>query len=106
MTFPQMKSGSGTVLGLYRLGRYSSLLIRDPESVGPIKYLFVLIITEQGSKTPVLAVTCERNEMQGELLGAIAATLDEQTRRMLASAPQTFLCLFDKDGAQDRKSVV
>ena len=99
MPFPEMKSGTGTVIGEYHLGQYSCLLIQNPESrSGPIKYMYMLVVTERNSKSPILVVTCERNEMQGELLGAISATLDEQTRKALASAPQTFLCMFDKDG--------
>jgi hypothetical protein len=99
MAFPTMKSGSGTVYGLYRLGRYTGMLIRDPKAVGPIEYLYMLVVTEEGSKSTVLAVTCERNLMQNELLSAVADQLDEAARNELSKAPQAVLGLFDQNGA-------
>lgn len=99
MPLPQMKRGSGTVLGLYKFGTYTGTLIRDAESVGPIKYFYMLLFTEQGSKTTTIVVTLEKNEMQGELLRSAAQKFDEETRKsFLESEPKSFLCMFDKDG--------
>ena len=99
MELPQMKRGSGTILGVYKLGTYSAMLIRDAESAGPIKYFYMLSVTEQGSKAPTIVVTLEHNEMQGELLRSAAQKLDEETRKsLLENAPKSFLCMFDKNG--------
>ena len=99
MPLPQMKRGSGTVLGVFKLGTYTAMLIRDTESAGPIKYFYMLSVTEQGSKTPTIIVTLEHNEMQGELLRSAAQKVDEETRKsLLDNAPKSFLCMFDKNG--------
>lgn len=98
MPFPEMKSGSGKVYGLYRLGSYTCMLIRAPESIGPIEYLFMLVVNAEGSKSPILVVTCERNQMQSELLSTVAEQLDAATRKELETAPHAVLGLFDKDG--------
>lgn len=68
MPLPQMKRGSGTVLGAYRVGPYTAMLIRDAESAGPIKYFYMLSVTAQGGTSPTIVVTLEHNEMQGDLL--------------------------------------
>ena len=99
MQLPQMKRGSGTILGVYKLGTYTAMLICDAESIGPIKYFYMLSVTEQGSKTPTIVVTLEHNEMQGELIRSAAQKFDEETRKsLLENAPKSFLCMFDKDG--------
>jgi hypothetical protein len=99
MPFPVMKSGSGTVLGLYGLGSYTCVFIRDPESVWPIKYLFMLIVTVQGAKAPSVVITCEHNEMQSELLRT-SAGLDEVTRKgMVDNAAPAYFCFFDQLGS-------
>lgn len=98
MPFPEMKTGSGKVYGLYRLGSYTCMLIRAPESIGLIEYLFMLVVNAEGSKSPILVVTCERNQMQSELLSAVAEQLDAATRKELETAPRAVLGLFDKDG--------
>lgn len=98
MPFPEMKSGSGKVYGFYRLGSYTCMLIRAPESIGPIEYLFMLVVNEAESKSPLLIVTCERNQMQSELLSTVAEQLDAATRKEIETAPRAVLGLFDKDG--------
>lgn len=99
MPFPIMKSGTGTVLGFYGLGPvYTCTLIQDPEGVGPIKYMFMMVVNERGSKTPAYIVTCEHNEMQSELLG-MAAGFDEEARKeLIANAPPAYFCFFDRSG--------
>lgn len=99
MPLPQMKRGSGTVLGTYRIGPYTSMLIRDAESAGPIKYFYMLSVTAQGGTSPAIVVTLEHNEMQAELLRTAAQNMDEETRKaLLANAPKSYLCMFDKNG--------
>lgn len=99
MSFPIMKSGSGTVLGFYRLGLiYTCTLIQDPEGVGPIKYMFMLVVNERESKTPTFVVTCEHNEMQSELLGMAAGFDEEERKEMVANAPPAYFCFFDQSG--------
>jgi hypothetical protein len=99
MPLPQMKRGSGTVSGIYRVGSYTAMLIRDAESAGPIKYFFMLSVSAPDEKAPTLIVTLEHNEMQGELLRTAAQNMDEETRKtLLANAPKSFLCMFDRRG--------
>ena len=99
MPLPQMKRGSGTVSGIYRIGAYTAMLIRDAESLGSIKYFFMLPVTAQGETSPAIVVTLEHNEMQGELLRVAAQNMDEETRKaLLADAPNSYLCMFDKNG--------
>ena len=99
MPFPIMKSGTGTVLGIYGLGPvYTCTFIQDPEGVGPIKYMFMMVVNERGSKTPAYIVTCEHNEIQSELLG-MAAGFDEEARKeLIANAPPAYFCFFDRSG--------
>lgn len=92
MAFPHMKPGSGTPIGLYSLGHYQALMIHKPESLGPISYLYMLVFTSAEQTHPVLVVTCERNEMQEELVKA--AVLDAD----VSSVRGWFLGYFDKDG--------
>jgi hypothetical protein len=95
---PDMKRGSGTVLGMYRLGDYTCMLIRDAESIGPIKYLFMLVVKDEASKGPAAVVTLEHNSMQRELL-RIAAEGDQELQKVLAEqGPVAMLCLRAKDG--------
>ena len=99
MPLPQMKRGSGTVLGTYRIGPYTAMLIRDAEGAGPIKYFYMLSVTAQGGTDPAIVVTLEHNEMQAELLRTAAQNLDEETRKaLLANAPKSILCMFDQNG--------
>jgi len=99
MPLPQMKRGSGTVLGTYRIGPYTAMLIRDAESAYPIKYFYLLSVMGQGGISPAIVVTLEHNEMQAELLQTAAQNMDEETRKaLLANAPKSFLCLFDNNG--------
>ncbi len=99
MSFPIMQSGSGTVLGFYGLGPiYTCTLIQNPEGVGPIKYMFMLVVNERESKTPTFVVTCEHNEMQSELLGMAAGFSEEERKEMVTNAPPAYFCLFDRSG--------
>lgn len=99
MPFPAMKSGSGTVLRQYSLGRYSCMLIQEPESIGPIKYSFMLLVTEQDSNALAMVVTCETNDMQNELLNKTAEGFDQNARtELLKNAPAAFFCIFDQQG--------
>ena len=100
MPLPQMKRGSGTILGTYRIGPYTAMLIRDAESAGPIKYFYMLSVTAQeGGTSPAIVVTLEHNEMQAEFLRTVAQNMDEETHNaLLANAPKSYLCMFDKNG--------
>jgi hypothetical protein len=88
---------SGTDCGVYRLGSYTAMPIWDAESAGPIKYFYMLPVTDQGAKTPTIVVTLEHNEMQGERLRSAAETSDQEKRRaFLANAPKSYLGVFDR----------
>ena len=64
-----MLSGGGEVISSQMFGDYQGVFIKKPDSIGPIKYIFVLIIYSQAEEDPpILFVTSEINEMQRELL--------------------------------------
>ena len=64
-----MLSGGGEVISSQMFGEYEGVFIKKPDSIGPIKYLFVLIIYSKVEEDPpILFVTSEVNEMQHELL--------------------------------------
>lgn len=99
MPLPRIKSGSGTVVGMYRLGTYTCMLARDPEVEGPIRYFYMLSVLEAGAKSPTLVVTLEQNKLQKELLRMVEDQLDAETKKSLSSSvPDVFVCNFDKDG--------
>jgi len=45
MDHPLIKGG-GSVLCAYKIGGYKAVLVKQPESVGPIEYLFVMIVSD------------------------------------------------------------
>jgi hypothetical protein len=94
-----MIRSSGTPSGLYQLGPYRALLLRNPESIGPIKYLYMLAITEGTTSEPILVVTCELSMIQKQLLDMVpeALRLPPGTNTETQMAP--FLCYFDQVGA-------
>lgn len=89
-------TGGGQMLRSYQIGSYKSVLVKSPESVGPIKYLYVMIVFSGNGTEPVLFVTAERNEMQGELLKIAAGQTGNPN---LGSEDNGyFLGVFSKDG--------
>lgn len=95
MPLPLMKKDSGVPLGVYQVGIYTALLIRDAESLGPITYPFMLLITEPGVSDTVMNVTCERTRKE---FWAAAAQAAATTGQKLEKEPPWFLCFFDRTG--------
>lgn len=87
-------TGGGQTLSSYQIGSYRSVLVKNPDSVGPIKYLYVMIVFGESVAEPVLFVTAERNEMQGELLNIAGQTQSTLGR----DSNEYFLGIFSKDG--------
>lgn len=98
MSLTQIRAGTGVVMGRYRFGGYVATFTRDPESIGPIRFLYVLTVVRAASDSPTLVVTCEQNTMQDQLIAAIADDLDPELRKDLAAHSGPFLCLFDASG--------
>src|SRR5215467_2028838 len=61
MYAPHIKSARQ--LRRYRLGNYQALLFDQCEAVGPIRYLYVLVIFQEGERTPTLFVASEESDM-------------------------------------------
>lgn len=98
MSFPLLKKGTGQVVAVFEFATYGATLVRDPESAGPIKYRFILVITAPPTGAPILAVTCERNEMQAAMIQAVSEDLDADMRAALSEGSGYFLCYFDRNG--------
>lgn len=83
----------------YRLGGHSAALLTGAESLGPIRYLFVLAVIKDGETAPCYIVTSEINTLQGEML-ALAAKDDPELRERLAkgNASAPFIGAFERDG--------
>ncbi|OPY74539.1 MAG: hypothetical protein A4E65_03814 [Syntrophorhabdus sp. PtaU1.Bin153] len=87
----------GTPVRAYECGGYHAILIRDPESLGPIKYPHLLIVFRQGSdETPVMVITAEQNEMAPELMRIAGHHLGKDFGE--AAGHGVFLCVFDQYG--------
>lgn len=91
-----MITGGGEVLRTYDFGPYSGVLIGAPESFGPIKYIYVLIVFEVNNENPVLFVTSEKNEMQSEMI----ALIEEENPEMASgiNPDKCFLGIFSESG--------
>jgi len=62
-------TGGGNLLAEYKFGEHSGVFIEKPDSVSPIKYLYLLIIYSLGDEeSPILFVTAEKNEMHDEFM--------------------------------------
>jgi len=60
----------GIPLATYKADNIRAILVKNPESVGPIKYRYVMMCFVGGAKIPDYFVTSEKNEMQDQLLEA------------------------------------
>jgi len=54
---------SATPLRRYRLGTYRAVLLGDIESVGGVKYLYILAVVADGALEPLLYVASEVNAL-------------------------------------------
>jgi hypothetical protein len=62
----------GTRVCQYECGEYRAVLVRDPESFGPIKYPHLLIVFESVDHTPpIMFVTAEQSVMAPDLLAML-----------------------------------
>lgn len=94
-----MITGGGKVVRTYNLGRYKGVLVEAPESFGPIKYIYVLLVFENEGEEPILFVTSEKNEMQSTLL-AMAAENDPELAPDL-NPNECFLGIFSQSGREN-----
>lgn len=91
MALPMMKSGTGNVHGVYKLAQYDCILVEKPEAISPIKYFFMLIVSEKDIKSPKFVVTCEYNSLQNDFLKLAGLP-------NLGNPPAAYLCYFDENG--------
>lgn len=92
-------TGGGNTLRAYALGAYKAVLVERPDSVGPIKYRYVLIVFLAQGKEPVMFVTSEQNAMQAELFKIARETLNDPS---LEHDPENFfLGVFSKSGRRN-----
>ena len=94
-----MITGGGKDLRSYNFGKYKGVLVEAPDSFGPIKYGYVLIVFGKEDKEPVLFVTSEKNEMQATLL-AMAAENDPELASEL-NLNKCFLGIFSGLGREN-----
>lgn len=95
MQHPFIASG-GIKLKTHQLGKYRAVLVKDPNSVGPIKYRYVMVVFRDGTDEPVIFVTAEQNAMQAELFKIARESLNDPS---LEHDPNNFfLGVFDEHG--------
>jgi len=62
-------TGGGDLLAEYKFGEHTGVFIEKPDSFGPIKYLYLLIIYSLGDEeSPILFVAAEKNEMHDDFM--------------------------------------
>jgi hypothetical protein len=87
----------GTPICSYTCGNYRAMLLKDPQGIGPIKYLHVLMVYQPIDGTPpILYITAEQNVMQAELLAMLPDDLKAEVGD--TSTPKVFMGVFDKSG--------
>jgi len=89
-------TGGGELLRAYTIGPYKSVLIKSPESFGPVKYRYILIVYGHEEKQPILFVTSEQNAMQSELLKVAKESDHDFDSPSIGGA--YFLGVFSKNG--------
>lgn len=101
---PNLKLGTGTLVGTYRFGTYFAMLFRDPEGVDLIDYRFVLAILASTVSTPVLTITCERSRLQEALLASVRENFEVDAAARSDEA-SWYLCVVNADGDHENISL-
>ena len=92
---PQIQGG--TPVCSYECGGYRAILVKDPESFGPIKYPHVLIIYRALDNTsPIMFITAE----QGTISPALLEKLPEELKGEFGEKEgnEVFIGVFDERG--------
>lgn len=92
---PQIQGG--TLVCSYECGEYRAILVKDPESSGPIKYPHVLIVYQAIDNTsPIMIVTAE----QGTISPTLLENLPEELKGGFSekTGNEVFIGVFDEKG--------
>lgn len=91
------KIQGGTLVCSYECGEYRAILVKDPESSGPIKYPHVLIVYQASDNTsPIMIVTAE----QGTISPTLLENLPEELKGGFSEKAdnEVFIGVFDGKG--------
>ena len=86
----------GTPVRSYECGSYQALLIRDPESFGPIEYPHIMIVYRSDEDSPIMFITAEQSTIGPELMDMVAEQRGEDFGDDLGHG--VFLGVFDLSG--------
>ncbi len=87
----------GTALKAYECGEYQAVLVRDPESFGPIQYLYLLIIYQKkDNSSPIMYITAEQSMLSPAFMEIAADQLGQNFKE--DAGYDVFLCVFDESG--------
>lgn len=98
---PQIQGG--TPVCTYECGGYRAILVKDPESFGPIKYPHVLIVYRAIDNTPpIMFITAE----QGTISSTVLEKLPDDLKEGLGESAENevFIGVFDDRGHSDFSS--
>ena len=92
---PQIQGG--TPVCSYECGGYRAVLVKDPESFGPIKYPHVLIVYQAIDNTsPIMIVTAEQGTISPALLDKLPEELKVGSGENIGN--EVFIGVFDEKG--------
>ncbi|CAK8715354.1 MAG: hypothetical protein CDV28_11738 [Candidatus Electronema aureum] len=87
----------GTALKAYECGEYQAVLVRDPESFGPIQYLYLLVIYQKkDNSSPIMYITAEQSILSPAFMKIAADQLGQNFEE--DAGYDIFLCVFDESG--------
>ncbi|CAK8713381.1 hypothetical protein GCAAIG_02700 [Candidatus Electronema halotolerans] len=87
----------GTALKAYECGEYQAVLVRDPESFGPIQYLYLLVIYQKkDNSSPIMYITAEQSMLSPAFMEIAADKLGHDFEE--DAGYDVFLCIFDESG--------
>jgi hypothetical protein len=98
---PQIQGG--TPVCSYECGGYKAILVKDPESSGPIKYPHVLIVYRAIDNTsPIMIITAEQGTISDTLLEKLPEELKGGFGENAGS--ELFIGVFDEKGHSNYSS--
>lgn len=92
-------TGGGTTVRAYTLGRGKAVLVQDPDSVGPIKYRYVMTVFPVGSAKPVMFVTAEQNTLQAQMFKTAREKFNDPS--LTYDSKNYFLGVFSQAGRRN-----
>ncbi len=93
-TAPLIKGG--TPVRRYACGEYQAVLVRDPESFGPIKYPHLLVVFRATETSPIMFITAEQSTISSALMKIAAKQFGEDFGENAGHS--VFLCIFSESG--------